>query len=74
MFDLYQAPATAAHRQADLYAEIAADRLARSASTDDQTSSNDSQSPVRRLSILVADARAALAGAVTAATRHPRWS
>ncbi len=32
MFDLYQAPATAAHHQADLYAEIAADRLARAAS------------------------------------------
>ena len=74
MFDLYQSPATAAHRQAELYAEVAADRLARSASEGDQTSADDSQSPAPRLTILATYVLAVLTGAVHAATRHPRWS
>jgi len=74
MFDLYQAPATAAHRQADLYAEIAADRLARSAAHSDQPSTDSRQSPIRHLSILVNDALGALSAAVSVATRRPHAS
>ena len=66
MFDLYQSPATAAHRQAELYAEVAADRLARSASESDQASTDDSQSPAPRLTVLVTDVLA------SAHQRHPR--
>ncbi len=74
MFDLYQSPATAAHRQAELYAEVAADRLARSANAGDQASADDSQSPAARLSALVANVLAVLTGAIHVATRRPRWS
>jgi hypothetical protein len=74
MFDLYQAPETAAHRQSDLLAEVAADRLARSASEGDASSAADSQPAAPRLLVLVADVLAALSGAVHAATRRPRLS
>jgi hypothetical protein len=74
MFDLYQAPETAAHRRSDLLAEVAADRLARSANMADQSSADDSQSPAARLSVLVANVLASINGAVAVATRRPRWS
>ena len=73
MFDLYQAPATAAHRQADLYAEIAADRLARSVSEGDQSSADDSTSPAPRLSVLVANVLAVVTDGDAVGPR-PRWS
>jgi hypothetical protein len=74
MFDLYQAPETAAHRRSDLLAEVAADRLARSANETDQASAVDRQSPADRLSVLVANVLATISGAVAVATRRPRWS
>ena len=74
MFDLYQAPETAAHRQAQLLAEVAADRLARSASEGDRQSTDDRQSPARRVTRFVTDAFAVLSGAVNAAARRPHWS
>lgn len=72
MFDLYQGPETAAHRQAHLLAEVAADRLARSASESDQSSTDDRPSPARRVTLLVTDALSALSGAIHVAGRHPR--
>lgn len=74
MFDLYQAPETAAYRQAQLLAEVAADRLARSASEGDHPSTDDRRSPARRVTLFVTDALAALSAAVNAAARRPHWS
>jgi F0F1-type ATP synthase assembly protein I len=74
MFDLYQAPDTAAQRRVDLLADLAADRLALSASETDQASADDRLSPIHRLSLLVTDIRAIIAGAISQATRRPRWS
>jgi hypothetical protein len=71
MFDLYQGSETASHRQAHLLHEVAADRLARSAS-DSHASSDDRLSAVRKVSRLVSDAVAAVSAAVATATRRPR--
>ena len=71
MFDLYQAPATAAHRQADLYAEIAADRLARSAREGDEATADDSKSPAGRLTVIVANVLAVFTRAGNVAGQHP---
>ncbi len=74
MFDLYQAPAQAAHRQSELYDAIAADRLARAAGADDQSSADDRTSPAHRVVAMVADALSALRGTRTEAGRRPRWT
>ena len=74
MFDLYQAPAQAAHRQSELYDEIAADRLARSARASDQSSADHRPSPAHRVIFLVTDALSALRGTRDAAGQRPRWT
>jgi hypothetical protein len=73
MFDLYHAPDQAAYRQSELYDAIAADRLARSARTDDQ-STDDRPSPAHRVIAIVTDAFSSVRGSRDAAGRRPRWT
>ena len=71
MFDLYHAPDQAEYRQHELYAEIANDRLARSAQGTDTSSSDDRPSPARRVIAIVTDALATVGGAFAAAGHRP---
>jgi hypothetical protein len=74
MFDLYQAPAQAAHRQAELYDEIAAGRMARSARPTDQPSADGRPSPASRVIALVTEAMSAVRGTHATAGRRPHWT
>ena len=74
MFDLYQAPAQAAHRQAELYDAIAADRLARAANTSDQPAADDRTSPAHRVIAIVTNALSALRATSDVAGPRPRWT
>ena len=71
MFELYHAPEQAAYRQAQLYDEIAADRLARSGRESVLSTTDDRVSPARRVIVVVTDTLSAMGAAFAAAGRRP---
>jgi hypothetical protein len=74
MFDLYQGPELAAHRQAELLDEAATDRLVRMAREGRQSSTDDRPSAAPRVILLVTVAMSVLGAAVDIAGWRARWS
>jgi hypothetical protein len=74
MFDLYNGPELAAHRQAELLDEVATDQMVRSAREGRQSSTDDRPSAAPRVVLLVTFALSVLGGAVDIAGWRARWS
>ena len=74
MFNLYNGPELAAHRQAELLDEAATDELMRSVQEGRAPSTDNRPAAAKRLVLLVTVALSVLGGAVDIAGWRARWS